>query len=66
LQVSDAITPKKLFHILVFWDGCYIQLGELEKATSVAERNPARFGVDFHEILQRKRWMNNTREAVMT
>lgn len=57
---------EEAFRIVVFLNGWYKQLGELEKATAVAERNPTRFGVDFHEILQRKRWMNNTHDAVMT
>ena len=36
----------------------------MDKATGVAERDPARFSVDAAEIERRKRWTSSTRTQV--
>lgn len=40
------------------------QVDELDKATSVAEKDPARFKLDAVEIKRRKSWTSSTRNQV--
>ncbi|MCO5564249.1 hypothetical protein L7F22_017907 [Adiantum nelumboides] len=40
------------------------QVDELDKAIAVAERDPARYGLDSTEIAQRKRWTGLTRNQI--
>lgn len=40
------------------------QVDELDKAIAVAERDPARYGLDSAEIAQRKRWTGLTRNQI--
>lgn len=41
-----------------------MQVDELDRATGVAERDPARFSVDAAEIERRKKWTASTRSQV--
>lgn len=40
------------------------QVDELDKAITVAERDPARYGLNSTEIAQRKKWTNLTRNQI--
>lgn len=42
------------------------QVDELDRAISVSERDPARYGLDSAEIAQRKRWTSSTRNQIST
>lgn len=40
------------------------QVDELDRAIAVAERDPAKYGLDSLEIAQRKRWTSSTRNQI--
>ena len=40
------------------------KVDELGRAIAVAERDPARFGIDEIELAKRKRWTGSTRNQV--
>jgi hypothetical protein len=40
------------------------KVDELDKAIAVAERDPAKYGIDTAEIDQRKKWTTSTRNQV--
>jgi hypothetical protein len=42
-----------------------IQVEELDRATGVAERDPARFSIDLVEIERRKKWIASTFSQVL-
>lgn len=41
-----------------------MKVDELDKATGVAEKDPARFSVDAAEIDERKKWTSSIRNQV--
>jgi hypothetical protein len=48
------------------WDDVIaIQVEELDRATGVAERDPARFSIDLVEIERRKKWIASTFSQVL-
>jgi hypothetical protein len=48
------------------WDDIIaIQVEELDRATGVAERDPARFSIDLVEIERRKKWIASTFSQVL-
>lgn len=52
-----------VFLVSVHWCGG-VKVDELDKATGVAEKDPARFSVDAAEIDKRKKWTSSIRIQV--
>ncbi|KAG0632046.1 hypothetical protein M758_1G300700 [Ceratodon purpureus] len=64
LPVSSTERTVLSREILSTCESIEWQVDELDKATGVAERDPARFSVDAAEIERRKRWTSSTRTQV--
>jgi len=65
-KLSISSTERNVLskEILSVCESIEWQVDELDKATGVAEKDPARFSVDAAEIDRRKRWTSSTRNQI--
>ena len=64
-RLFSVASPRFFFASLPL--GCnylVMQLMELDKAISKAEREPSRFSLTVEELRQRRSWVENAREEV--
>ena len=53
-----------MLHAAVPSPRCCMQVEEMQRTVSVAEKNPARFGLSQPEINSRRTWINATKQEV--
>lgn len=61
MEFSAAIQPVQTAKTCDFFDR---KVDELDKAISVASRDPSWYGIDEKEIENRRRWTSNARTQV--